>query len=77
MVFEVNSWPEFCQVVKREANKMYSRLDIISCRSYDCVKTEILRGFRLRPKAYLQKFRTMKRYGDASYSLQTPNHQKI
>ena len=40
-------------------------LDIDTCRSYDSVKTKILRGFR--PKAYLQKFRTMKRYGDDSY----------
>ena len=37
-------------------------------RSYDSVKTEILRGFGLSPKAYVQKFRTMKRYGDDSYS---------
>ena len=51
-----------------KANKIYSRLDIDTCRSYDSVKTEILRGFRLSPKAYLQKFRMMKRYGDDSYS---------
>ena len=51
-----------------KANNIYSRLDIDTCRSYDSVKTEILRGFRLNPKAYLQKFRTMKRYGEDSYS---------
>ena len=28
----------------------------------------MLRGFRLSPKAYVQKFRMMKRYGDDSYS---------
>ena len=51
-----------------KANKICSRLDIDTCRSYDSVKTDILRGFRLSSKAYLQKFRTMKRYGDDSYS---------
>ena len=51
------------------ANKIYSRLDIDKCRSYDSVKTEILRGFRLSTKAYLQKFRTMKRFGEYSIVL--------
>ena len=51
-------------LLSEKANKIYSRLDIETCRSYDSVKAEILRGLRLNPKAYLQKFRTMKRYGD-------------
>ena len=54
--------------VKREGEQNLFSLDINTCRSYDSVKTEILRGFRLSRKAYLQKFRTMKRYGDDSYS---------
>ena len=54
--------------LNEKANKIYSRLDIDTCRSYDSVKTEILRDFRLSPKAYLQKFRTMKRFGEDSYS---------
>ena len=55
-------------LLNEKANKMYSRLDIDTCRSYDSVKTEILRGFRLSPKAYQQNLQTMKRYGDDSYS---------
>ena len=55
-------------LLNEKANKINSRSDIDTCRSFDSVKTEILRGFRLSPKAYLQKFRTMKRYGDDSYS---------
>ena len=55
-------------LLNEKANKIYSRLDIDTCRSYDSVKTEILEGFRLSPRAYLQKFRTMKRYGEDSYS---------
>ena len=59
----------FCQsLLNEKANKIYSRLDIDTCRSYDSVKTEILRGFRPSSKAYLQKFRTMKRFGEDSYS---------
>ena len=54
-------------LLNEEANQIYSRLDIDTCQSYDSVKTEILTGFRLSPKAYLQKFWTMKRYGDDSY----------
>ena len=54
-------------LLNEKANKIYSRLVIDTCRSYDSVKTEILRGFRLSSKAYLQKFRTIKRYGDDSY----------
>ena len=54
-------------LLNEKANKIYSRLNIDTCRSYDSVKTEILRGFRLSPKAYLQKFRTP-RYGEDSYS---------
>ena len=46
-------------LLNEKANKIYSRLDIDTCRSYDSDKTQILRGFRLSPKAYLQKFRTM------------------
>ena len=38
-------------LLNEKANKIYSRLDIETCRSYDSVKTEILRGFRLSPKA--------------------------
>ena len=55
-------------LLNKNANKIYSCLDIDTCRLYDSVKTEILRGFHLSPKAYLQKFRTMKRYGDDAYS---------
>ena len=54
-------------LLNKKANTIYSRLDNDTCRSYDSVKTGILGGFRLSPKAYLQKFRTMKRYGDDSY----------
>ena len=49
-------------MLNEKANQIYSHLDIDTCRSYDSINTEILRGFRLSPKAYLQKFRTMKRY---------------
>ena len=55
-------------LLNEKANKMYSRLHIDTYRSYDSVKTEILRSFRLSSKAYLQKFRMKKRYGDDSYS---------
>ena len=55
-------------LLNEKANNIYSRLDIDTCRSYDSVKTEILRGFRLSPTAYLQKFRTMKRFCEDSYS---------
>ena len=55
-------------LLNEKAIKIYSRLDIDTCLSYDAVKTEILRGFRLSLKAYLQKFRTMKRFGEDSYS---------
>ena len=48
-------------LLNEKANKIYSRLDTETCRSYESIKTEFLRGFRLSPKAYLQKFRTMKR----------------
>ena len=55
-------------LLNEKTNKIYSRLDIDTCRSYDFVKTDILKGFPLSPKAYLQKFRSMKRYDDDSYS---------
>ena len=55
-------------LLNEKANKIYSRSDIDTCRSYDSVKTEILRGFRLSPKACLKKIRRMKRFGEDSYS---------
>ena len=57
----------FPSLLNEKANKIYSRLDVDTYRSYDFIKTDILRDFRLCPKAYLQKFRTMKRYGDDLY----------
>ena len=56
------------RLLNEKANKIYSRLDIDTCRSYVTIKTEILKGFRLSSKAYLQKFRTINCYGDDSYS---------
>ena len=51
-----------------KANKIYSRLDMDTCRSYDTVKTKVLKCFRLSPKAaYLQKLGTMTCYSDDSY----------
>ena len=32
-------------LLNEKTNTIYSRLDIDTCRSYDSVKTEILRGF--------------------------------
>ena len=55
-------------LLNEKANKIYSHLDIHTCQSYDFVKIEILRGSHLSSKAYLQKFLTMKHYGDDSYS---------
>ena len=55
-------------LLNEKVNKIYFRLDTNTCRLCDSVKTEIFGGFRLSPKAYLQKFRTIKRYGDDSYS---------
>ena len=55
-------------LLNEKANEIYSGLDIDTCRSYDSVKTEIFRRLRLSPKASLQKFRTMRHYGDDSYS---------
>ena len=69
MVFKVNGWPEFLpSLLNEKGNKLHHRLYIDTCRSYDSAKTEILRGFDRSPKVYLQKFRTMKRCGDDSYS---------
>ena len=54
-------------LLDERANKICSSVDMDPCRSYESVKTEILKGFRLNPEVYLQKFRSMKRYGDDSY----------
>ena len=56
------------RLINEKANKIYSPLNIDMCRSYDSGETEILRGFRLSSKTYLQKFRMIKRYGNDSYS---------
>ena len=45
MVFK---WPEFCQLLNEKANKIYSRLDIDTCRSYNSVKTDFEVFVRVR-----------------------------
>ena len=43
-------------LLNEKANKIYSRLDIDTCRSYDSVKTESLRGFRLVRRLICRNF---------------------
>ena len=41
-------------------------MSVEQCRDYGVVKGEILKGFNLSPKSYLERFRTMKRSGNNS-----------
>ena len=44
------------RLLNEKANKIYSRLDIDTCRTYESIKNEILKGFRLSLKAYCRNF---------------------
>ena len=48
-------------VLNANTHKIYARLSVEQCRYYGVVKGEILKGFKLSPKSYLERFRTMKR----------------
>ena len=53
-------------VLNTNAHKIYARLFVEQRRDYGVVKGEILNGFKLSPKSYLERFRTMKRSGNDS-----------